>query len=881
MKVTLSDKFIISLDDPQVSIEQVGGKGASLARLVGAGLPVPEGFSITTAAYREFVAHNRLQPAILKAAAKADVSQPRSLESAGQEIQQTFLEAEIPPEVANVIVEAYASLPGTNPAVAVRSSATAEDLPEASFAGQQETYLNVSGAGDVLEATKKCWASLWTARALGYRARQNIDPDNVALAVVVQLLVNAEVAGILFTANPLTGARNQALISAAWGLGEAVVGGAVTPDSYVIDKQRSEVIEQQIADKQVMTVRTNGGTREKEVPENLRRVPVLSEKAALELSQLGVLIEGIYARPMDIEWAVADGEFAIVQARPITALPEPGIEPPSDWSMPDPKGQYMRASIIDFLPDPLSPLFATMGVSELNQGLQRLVDRLIGHPEALPDDTIITLNGYAYMSVKYTPKQWWLLLTRLVPAFPRMLRTQVKYWQEVELPAYRQTVARWHKKQPAELSPSELLQGAYEIFKAVADHLTTLQASTLGAAGGAETLFTQVYQRLVKRPSDPPAPTFLLGFDSTPIRAEKELYDLAQWIRESESLQQYLLATPIDDIIKDFESRQSPPEASAGSWQAWQARFQDYLQDYGYSIYDLDFAKPLPMHDPTPILGALKMYLEGKGRDPYERQQAQEQRRQAVLQEVRQRLGGFKRWAFKKTLGWSQDLVPLREDSIAEIGMGYPVLKELLEEMGRRLVESQALEASEDIYWLKADEVRQAAQRLEHDQTPRRMTEEVQGRKHLWQARKQATPPPQLPPKAKYLGMDWEQFLTGGGGGDEDDLIHGVGASPGQVTAPARVLHGPQDFDEMRPGDVLVASITTPAWTPLFAMASAIVTDIGGPLSHGSIVAREYGIPAVLGTGSSTKRIKNGQLITVDGSAGTVALNPEGSSQPA
>ncbi|MEJ2709514.1 MAG: PEP/pyruvate-binding domain-containing protein [Anaerolineales bacterium] len=879
MEVTLSDKYIISLENSQVTIDQVGGKGASLARLVASGLPVPEGFNITTAAYREFVDHNRLQPSIQAAVASIDVSQPRSLESAAQEIQQIFSKAEIPPEVANVIVEAYASLPGTNPAVAVRSSATAEDLPEASFAGQQETYLNVSGAGDVLEATKRCWASLWTARAIGYRARQDISPDTVALAVVVQLLVNAEAAGILFTANPVTGARNQSLISAAWGLGEAVVGGAVTPDSYTVDKKRLQVIEQHISDKQVMTVRTNGGTQEKAVPENLRQVPVLSEKAALELTQLGLQIEEIYERPMDIEWAVADGEFAIVQARPITALPEPGVEPPTDWPMPDPKGQYMRASIIDFLPDPLSPLFATMGVSELNKGLQRLVDRLIGHPEALPDDTIITLNGYAYMSVKYTPKQWWVLLTRLVPAFPRMLRTQVKYWQEVELPAYRQTVERWREKQPFELSPNELLQGADEIFKAVTDHLTTLQASTLGAAGGAETLFTQVYNRLVKRPDDPPAPTFLLGFDCTPIRAEKELYDLAQWILESESLQQYLLVTSIDDIIKDFESKQCPPEVGAGSWQDWQARFQDYLQDYGYSIYDLDFAKPLPMHDPTPILGTLKMYLGGKGRNPYERQQAQEQRRQAVLQEVRQRIGGIKRWAFKKTLGWSQDLVPLREDSIAEIGMGYPVLKNLLEELGRRLVERRALEAPEDIYWLEEDEVRQAADRLEHNQEPRRMTEEVQARKDLWQARKQATPPPQLPPKAKYLGMDWEQFLAGGSGGDDGDLIHGVGASPGQVTAPARVLHGPQDFDEMRPGDVLVASITTPAWTPLFAMASAIVTDIGGPLSHGSIVAREYGIPAVLGTGVSTRRIQNGQLITVDGGAGTVALTPEDSSE--
>ncbi|OQY36344.1 MAG: hypothetical protein B6243_03380, partial [Anaerolineaceae bacterium 4572_5.2] len=205
--------------------------------------------------------------------------------------------------------------------VAVRSSATAEDLPDASFAGQQETYLNISGAASVLEATQKCWASLWTARAIGYRARQSIASEGVALAVVIQEMVFADAAGIMFTANPLNGKRDEALINASWGLGEAVVGGAVTPDSLTVSKPNGRVIQRENAEKQMMTVRTESGTEEQPVPDHLKNKVVLNDEQAVELARLGTKIETLYGMPMDIEWTLAEGEFAIVQARPVTALP--------------------------------------------------------------------------------------------------------------------------------------------------------------------------------------------------------------------------------------------------------------------------------------------------------------------------------------------------------------------------------------------------------------------------------------------------------------------------------------------------------------------------------------------------------------------------------
>ena len=297
----MKPNYILPLDEPDATLELVGGKGLSLTRMVNANLPVPNGFHITTEAYRQFVAQNELQSAIMEALETIHNSQPETLETASNEIFQLFIKAPIPTQLSKEIVQAYDSLPGQNPAVAVRSSATAEDLPEASFAGQQETYLNISGAQAVLQATRKCWASLWTARAISYRARQGILSENVALAVVIQLLVNAEAAGIIFTANPLNGRRDQILLNASWGLGEAVVGGLVTPDTLTLEKTTGKVIDRETAEKLVQTIRVDGGTEQQPVPEKLRRVPVLSDQQAAELSRLGNQIENLYGMPMDIE----------------------------------------------------------------------------------------------------------------------------------------------------------------------------------------------------------------------------------------------------------------------------------------------------------------------------------------------------------------------------------------------------------------------------------------------------------------------------------------------------------------------------------------------------------------------------------------------------
>ena len=864
-------EYTLSLAAPQATLEATGGKGASLARLAGAGLPVPDGFHVTTAAYRRFVKANNLQARIQEALQRADPDRPETLDACSNAIRELFDQGDVPPEVAGAVARAYGEMPGKTPFVAVRSSATAEDLPGLSFAGQQETYLNIHGPAEVIDAVQRCWGSLWTPRAIGYRLRHGIDQDQISLAVVVQRLVPAEAAGIMFTANPVTGARNEVVISAAWGLGEAVVGGLVTPDTLTVDKSTGRAIRTEIATKEVMTVRVNGGTGERPVPDELRDAPVLDDEQAAVLARFGAEIESLYDRPMDVEWAWVDGQFSIVQARPITALPEPELDPPADWPMPDPKGHYVRASIVDLMPDPVSPLFATLGFRGYEEGIVRgMTD--ITQAKPMPATRMVTINGYVYSDASYSPAMVWWMLAVMLPNFPRMMREGVSYWREHGRAPYLETAQRWQRLFLSELSAGELLGGVQELGLAAMRNLTA-QMIWMGACAGSEMLFTRVYDRLVKREGDPDATTFLVGWDSTPIQAEKSLYDLAAWCREHEALSAAILNSPTQVILGQLEG-EGPVSVPTEEWRSFKERFAAHLDAYGHIIYDLDFAKALPLDDPTPMLETIKLHLRGKGTDPHERQQSLERARVQAQERILGRVKRIKGWAFRTTLRWAQRLSSIRENGLADIGLGYPVLRRVARELGRRLVEAGVVERPDDVYWLQEQELEGAAVALDEKSTPSPMAEQIRERRALARAAKRATPPPVLPPsKKRVMGISIEGTVALDETSQSGETISGAGTSAGQVTAPACVLLGPEDFGAMEPGSILVAKTTTPAWTPLFAMAAAVVTDVGGPLSHGSIVAREYGIPAVMGTGVATKRIQNGQVIHVDGSAGTVRLS--------
>lgn len=681
--------------------------------MIGAGFPVPAGFTITTEVYRKYILEYGLQFRILAGLRDVGASLPASLEVASQSIQACFAQGEIPPDISEAVCAAYRELGGSEKPVAVRSSATAEDLPEASFAGQQETYLNIAGIEEVLVAVKKCWASLWTARAIAYRMKNHIDPNSIALAVVVQEMVNAEATGVLFTANPVSGKREEMVINAAWGLGEAIVGGLVSPDTIIADKATGKIKQPDVAEKTVITIAAAKGTEEKPLVDTRRKAQVLNEAQVTELVNIARKIEDFYAAPQDIEWCRSDGRIYILQSRPITALPEPELPPPTEWKLP--KGAYalMRNNIVELMADPLSPLFSTLGLSAINRSLPRLLNESFGMRGIMPPDIIIVVNQYAYNNGSVSPKGMARLLFGAGKIMKMMFTGAVERWTETGHPRYIQTVENWQAKNWRAFSSVELIENAKHLTESAIDAYAALVSGVIPAAWITEALFTNLYNRLIKHSGDLSAPVFLLGYDSLPIRADKSLYSLADWVRLQPQLAQWLDALSASQIASAYRNEHIPKELAPGMWQEWHARVQQHLREFGHTIYDLDFIHPVPADDPAPVFDALKLYLSGAGANPYLRQSESAARREQAALATRQRLRGLRLKWFNKYLASAQKYAPLREDGLAQIGLAYPLIRQMLLEVGQRFAQHQVIPLANDIYWLTEAEALSAAGRLD------------------------------------------------------------------------------------------------------------------------------------------------------------------------
>ena len=848
-------------------VEQAGGKGANLGELTRAGLPVPPGFVVVTAAYDAFVAAHGLQ-------ARIDAGEPSGIRAA-------FEAAAMPEPVAAAVTGALTEL-GTGP-VAVRSSATVEDVADASAAGQQDTYLNVEGQDAVLDAVVRCWASLFTDRALAYRASHRTARDGVRLAVVVQRMAGADASGVMFTANPSNGRRDQVVIGAAWGLGESVVGGTVGTDDHVVDAASGAVLSRTVADKAVMTVPTPTGTEERPVPPERRRAPVLDDAAVRELAALGTRIAEHYGVPQDVEWVRSAGTahgFVIVQSRPVTALPEPTADPPADWPVPYEGGWYFRASIVEQMPDPLTPLFADLVDGAVTRSLTRLMTAVLGRGALREGDASLpTVNGYAYYFYRSSS------LLRMVGAIPTALRVMLGRpvegappfglagWRDRAHPEYARVVADWTARDAAGLTPAQRYDGVVELLEAGCVYYTAVQ-SIIPLAATSELAFRAFHDHLVRRDGEPAGYQLLLGFDSQPMLAEKSLFDLATAAREY-GVADTLTGSDGTTLAAHLPPGPPPVGADPHAWTRWCADLAAHLDRYGHTVYNLDFADPVPADDPAPVLDSVRFHLLGTGTDPYARQRAVCDERDRWTREIENRLDPVRRSVYGALLRYARDAGPVREDALADMGLAWPLMRRMLLGIGAGLVGGH-VDRADDVFWLRDSELRAI---LAHAARPGgELRGRIAERRMLWRGRR-AVSAPQMLPEHPAMRALLSRLMPAADQAQTGSTITGVAASGGRVTAPARVVDGPDGFSGLAQGDVLVARITTPAWTPLFTRASAVVTDVGGPLSHSSIVAREYGIPAVLGTGSATGRIRTGQPVLVDGDRGTVTLLDDDAAQ--
>ena len=872
--------FDPSGDETPVHLDVVGGKGLSLVRMTAAGFPVPPGFVLTTSAYRQFVADNGLQQTIIELAKPAIVGRTTPFDAASERIHALFTETDPTDELKAEIGAAYAAFGQGEPPVAVRSSANAEDLPDLSFAGQHDTYLNVRGVDAVIAAVRNCWASLWAVRAMSYRHENGIAQQAVAMAVVIQPMVAADVSGVLFTANPTTGDRSEMIINASFGLGEAIVGGQVTPDTFIVDRDTLTTKETVIGTKELMIVSADDqGTSTRELTSAERQQSSLAEPVLKELAQLATDVEQHFGGvPQDIEWALSEAKLSLLQSRPITNLPPAPLKDVK-WEVTEPGSRLERDQVVEFMPGPLSPLFQDLYLPALDVAYflmrvsgpgrevggggatYRQLAKVLGGQHAGQS----VVNGYAY---RHFPPPGNPFVLRPQGARARRGRFNVRsvshgyhegprQWRHEELPKYLATIEQWRQLDATAAEDERLLAGIRTLSWADA-HYWRFVGEVLAFPRRADEALQEF---LAEHAPDARFTSGMLldGSGSPTMQAPIDLWRIVERIRSDSMLEDLVVSTPAYRLLDALDG--------SAEGQPVVQEIARYLARYGHQIYSLDYAEATPSQHPTQVLSMLKTHVSDRDHfdrdyDPVTQQAETRAKRRAALREVSRYFHGRLWWRFRWRLFWAQHFYPNRDESQFYLGAAWPVLQRLALELGRRLVAAGTLTRPDDVYYLDANELAQAIEAHRDDRAAPELKRKAIERRELREARKRLSPPVTIPQRAPSSGEEE----------DSPNILKGVAVSPGKVTAPVCVVLSLADFDQMRPGSILVCPLTTPAWTQLFPYAVGLVTDVGGITAHGSIVAREYGIPAVLGLGDITQRVSSGQSITIDGGAGTVTI---------
>jgi rifampicin phosphotransferase len=772
-------------------LADAGGKGANLGELVRMGLSVPDGFVITTSAYAAAIGQRDLKIDERIAAGES--------ESIRAGVEATRMSPNLRAEIAR----AYAAL-GAGP-VAVRSSATAEDLPGAAFAGQQDTYLDVVGEDAVIDAVQRCWGSLWTERAIAYRGRIKIDSADVSMAVVVQHMINADAAGVMFTADPITGNRETIMVEASTGLGEAVVSGTVTPDHYLLDDQ-GRVCEFQPGD-----------------PNRSQRLP---DPVLAKLGHQGLTVAEHFERPQDIEWAYADDQVWLLQARPMTALPPPPVTLNATQ-------RRIGSVLLDYVPVRPYPIDMSTWVPYGPAGLMAKVTARFGIRD--PFDKFLVEDEYG-------------IVDRLVPRSPRPTpavllapwrigklarRYDPAHWAED--PRFADFLARVQNLvgQDLQAMPWRWLKTVPRQALDAVNPIGNLRIDYLPRAGLA-LLRLLIALRVLGRSellSD-----LIIGHTRT-TDANRALEALAARARGSPRLR---------DAVNGLD-----PNALA-DFPEFEAEFAAYLAEFGHreTVTLILMTPPTQSEAPGTVLALIKVLTAESPRSVEDHDHAlSELLTHPLLRGARQR-ARMQRWVEAARAGMA-----FREDSHFYFPMPLPILRKSLLEMGRRLCVVGVLDEPEQVFHLRLEEleaVEDPAALAEPEKLRATMLRRAARREELAGVRL-------IDPTAVFPQRD-----VG------DALITGTPASSGTASGPVKVIRGPEEFDRLAAGDILVCPYTNPAWTTLFQRAAAVVVDSGGPGSHAAIVAREYGIPAVMGTGVGTRVFTDGQLVTVDGSAGRV-----------
>jgi phosphohistidine swiveling domain-containing protein len=896
--------YIQQLSDTAVPERSViGGKGAGLARLAAAGVPVPPGFVVTTAAYADFVELNDLTAAIESLMEGVDYDNPDQLNEVTGKIRERIVGGNLPTGLQEAIAKGYATIGSGDSFVAVRSSGTAEDMGEASFAGLYDSFLDMRGEEEVLSAVRRCWASLWTPRCAFYRNRLGLDASTAEVAVVVQEMVAAESAGVMFTANPLNARSDELVINSNYGLGESIASGIVTPDELILDVRTRSVKRRILGSKELRIDRAEmgTGTTKTETAAGLRSEFSLSDADVARLGQIGLQVlhmaEGV---PQDIEWTLRDGQFFIVQSRDITGAEFQWEEDIESWqTAPDPEDTVWSHTWAQaFWTGAVTPLFYSLRGRELRNSDERLFT-LWGFDDLAAMRRFKFRRSTVYFSsdadrIYYRnmlpPKLRQHSLANLPPdwrddaaASPLDVAKLVRMHARVRgltsdhgpLRTLKSVYTFIEERSPEAQHPSseelrnyadaELIRELGRKAKLFEDYLTILRPAFHVYSATAFAILRELLASWYDGDNDHAFTDLISGLPkrTAMLQEQIDLWDLADEIRRTPRVKELLDTS--DNGAQFFSAIRSEPEAAA-----FADHYNHFLVEHGHRGHqDRDIWNPRRSEDPQIDFQSLRSVVTANAPSPVENEHRLVKTRLESTEEVLVRIrlkpfGSIRAEIFKMVLDYIHRFLVLRDDERPFADLITMGKKRAAVELGRRLFERGLINEPDDYFFLAEYEIYDLLQ----GRAQRKLIDlKIRNRRKVFDEFVART---EIPPE--YLRgnspMEIEDAtLTG-----VEGVFQAVPMARGTVTGTARIIGDLRDIGRVSQGEILVCNSTDPGWTPVFGLISGLILEAGGMLSHGACLSREYGLPAVT-LPNGMQKIPDGASITVNGDTGRVTVN--------
>lgn len=847
----------------------VGGKGLNLGGLSKVhGIQVPEGFCITTAGYQKAIGQNETIQALLEQLTLLEIEDREQIREISSKIRQIIMEVEIPSDVANAVAT-YLTKLGDEHAYAVRSSATAEDLPHASFAGQHDTFLNIIGKEAILQHISKCWASLFSERAVTYRIQNGFDHRKVYLSVVVQKMVFPQAAGILFTADPVTSNRKVLSVDASFGLGEAMVSGLVNADNYQV--RNGKVIDKKVSSKKLaIYALKDGGTIEQEIEPETQNRQVLTDEQILQLNHMGRKIEEHFGRPQDIEWCLVDDTFYFVQSRPITTLfPIPEANDKENHV-------YVSVGHQQMMTDPMKPLGLSFFLLTTPAPMRKAGGRLfvdvtnslaspvsrefllnnMGHHDPLMKDALLTIIERGDF-IKSLPTD---------NTAPNPTGGKTDQLAQIENnPSIVSDLIKRSQTSIEELKQNIQTKSGLDLFGFILEDIQELKKILFDPQSSAVFMSainasTWINEKINEWLGEKNAADVLSQSVPNNITSEMglALLDVADVIRPYSEVIAYLQRVKndhfMDELIK-FEGGQESHDA-----------IKAYLNKYGMRcVGEIDITRTRWSEKPITLVPMILSHI--KNFEPKASNRKFEQGLRVALnkeQELLDRLkqlpdGEQKAKETKRMIDTIRNFIGYREYPKYGMINRYFIYKQALMKEAEQLVQTSVLHEKEDLYYLTFEELRDVVRTQKID------NQIISQRKEEYELYEKLTPPRVITSDGEIVTGKYkrENLATG--------AIVGLPVSSGVIEGRARVILKVEEAN-LEDGDILVTSFTDPSWTPLFVSIKGLVTEVGGLMTHGAVIAREYGLPAVVGVENATKLIKDGQRIRVHGTEGVIEI---------